>query len=160
MTGAAHPHDHDPALELRPVTRDNLAAVLALDAGDSASQVAPNAKSMAQAAVYAEAWPRAIYAGGELVGFVMLYDHTLTPEPEERRFFLWRLMIDGAQQRRGFGAAAVRALIEHVRTRPGADRLFVSYVAGQDELRRFYSGLGFVATGELDDGEVVMAVAL
>jgi diamine N-acetyltransferase len=149
-----------PVVELRPITRDNLAAVIALDAGDGGVQVAPNVRSMAQAAVYGEAWPRAIYAGGEPVGFVMLYDPSLVEAPEEPHYFLWRLMIDRAQQRRGLGAAAVRALIDHVRMRPGARELRVSYVEGQHALRRFYEGLGFVATGEVDDGEIVMAVAL
>ena len=147
-------------LELVEVTRHNLAALLKLDAGDGGLQVASNLKSMAQAAVYAEAWPRGISVDGELVGFLMLNDPSLTPEPEEARFSLWRLMIDKHQQGKGHGAAAVRALIAHVRTRPGADTLYLSYVEGVDKAERFYRSLGFTPTGEIDDGEVVMSLKI
>jgi diamine N-acetyltransferase len=150
-------------VELVDITRDNLAELLALDAGDGGKQVAPNVKSMAQAAVYAEAWPRGIAMDGALVGFLMLYDPSLTPAPEEPEFSLWRLMIDQGQQGKGYGAAAVRALVEHVRGRPGADTLYLTYV--QDSVNvaaaeRFYRSLGFEPTGEIDDGEVVMSLKL
>lgn len=144
-------------IRLCPVTGQNLNAVCALDAGDDGRQVAPNVRSMAQAAVHPHAWPRAICAGERLVGFLMLYDPTLAAEPEEREFFLWRLMIDRRQQRNGFGQAAVSQLIDHVRSRPGASQLLVSYAEHAASLGRFYGSLGFVATGEVDDGEIVMA---
>ncbi|HEX2013227.1 MAG TPA: GNAT family N-acetyltransferase, partial [Roseateles sp.] len=140
-------------LELVEITRHNLSDLLALDAGDGGLQVAPNMKSMAQAAVYAEAWPRGIAVDGALVGFLMLYDPSLTAQPEEPEFSLWRLMIDRQHQGRGYGGAAVRALIAHVRTRPGADALQLSYVqdsAGALKAERFYRSLGFAPTGEID----------
>jgi diamine N-acetyltransferase len=86
----------------------------------------------------------------------MLYDPTLVEHPEDPDFFLWRLMIDKAHQGKGFGRAAVEALIEHVRTRPGARRLLVSHVQGADRLPRFYQSLGFVYTGSEADGELVL----
>ena len=149
-----------PAISLRLVTRQNLAAVCALDAGDGGHQVAPNQRSMAQAAVHEEAWPRAIYAGEQAVGFLMLYDPSQCAAPEEPDYFLWRLMVDSAQQGRGIGHAAVALLIAHVRTRPGAMQLKVSHVEGADATRRFYLSLGFVDTGEVDEGERVMALDL
>ncbi|MEO7246506.1 MAG: hypothetical protein ABIX12_15335, partial [Rubrivivax sp.] len=82
------------AVELRPVTRHNLDAVCALDAGDGGRQVASNQRSLAQAAVHGEAWPRAICAGDAAVGFLMLYDPSLLPDPEDPDFALWRMMID------------------------------------------------------------------
>lgn len=149
-----------PKIELVAITRHNLTELLALDAGDGGRQVAPNIKSMAQAAVYAEAWPRGIAVDGALVGFLMLYDPSLTPTPEEPEFCLWRLMIDQRHQGKGYGAAAVRALIEHVRQRPGARVLYLSYVQGTAAAERFYRSLGFEPTGEIDDGEVVMSLHL
>jgi len=147
-------------LELVTITRHNLAELLKLDAGDGGTQVGPNIKSMAQAAVYAEAWPRGIAVDGVLVGFLMLYDPSLTPTPEEPRFSLWRLMIDRSQQGKGYGAAAIRALIAHVRTRPGADALHLSYVPGNAGGEGLYRSLGFEPTGEIDDGEIVMRLKL
>jgi diamine N-acetyltransferase len=148
------------SVELREVTRDTVSAVCRLDAGDGGRQVAPNAVSIAQAHFAPEAWFRAVHAGEELVGFLMLYDPTLTTTPEEQEFFLWRLMIDQNAQGKGYGRAAVERLAEHVRGRPGAQRLLVSHVKDADRLSRFYQSLGFRYTGQEDDGELVMALAL
>ena len=143
-------------LELREVTRFTVRAVCRLDAGDGATQVAPNSISIAQAYFYDEAWFRAIYNGEDLVGFIMLNDPTLVSNPAESEFFLWRLMIDKAFQGKGFGHAAVERLVEHVRTRPGATNLLVSHVKAATALARFYGSLGFRYTGAEDDGELVM----
>lgn len=145
---------------LKQVTRETVRAVCKLDAGDGATQVAPNAVSMAEASFYDGAWFRAIYEDDTLVGFVMLYDPTLAEEPEEPDFFLWRLMIDKAHQRKGLGHAAVNLLLDHVRTRPGAKRLLVSHMSKADALGRFYGSLGFVYTGAEEEGEKVMALDL
>ncbi len=145
---------------LREVTRHNIQALMALDAGDGGQQVASNAKSMAQAAVYGEAWPRAIYAGEEPVGFVMLYDPSRVAEPEDPQFFLWRLMVDTAWQGRGIGLAALRLVIEHARTRPHPGEMFTSIVEPAPHLMAFYGSAGFELTDEHVDGERVLRLAL
>lgn len=147
-------------VSLKPVTRETLRTICKLDAGDNATQVAPNAVSIAEASFYDEAWFRAIYEDETPVGFVMLYDPTLAEKPEEPHFFLWRLMIDRAHQRKGLGHAAVRLLVEHVRSRPGAEKLLVSHMNNVDALGRFYGSFGFEYTGEEEDGEKVMALKL
>jgi diamine N-acetyltransferase len=151
----------DPAtVTLREVTRKNLYALWKLDAGDGGKQVASNIKSMAEAAVHGEAWPRAICEGDTVIGFLMLYDPSLVPDPESRDFYLWRLMVDEQHQGRGIGQAALRLLIDHVRTRPGAQELVTSIVEPAPQLLAFYGGLGFVATDEFDDGERVLRLRL
>lgn len=147
----------DPAtVSLREVTRKNLHDLWRLDAGDSGKQVASNIKSMAQAAVYGEAWPRAICEGDAAVGFLMLYDPSLVAEPERSDFVLWRLMVDQRHQGRGIGQAALRLLFAHVRTRPGARELLTSIVEPAPQLVAFYGGLGFELTDGYDDGERVL----
>jgi diamine N-acetyltransferase len=143
-------------IRLREITRETVTPVIKLDAGDGGMQVAPNAVSIAQAYFQKEAWFRAIHAGDTLVGFVMLFDPTLVEQPSEPDFFLWRLMIDKSHQGQGYGAAAVEALVDHVRTRPGARRLLVSHMKTAERLGRFYGSLGFVYTGAEDSGELVM----
>lgn len=143
-------------VQLVEITKDTVRAVCRLDAGDGGRQVAPNAFSMAQAHFAPEAWFRAIHAGDELVGFLMLYDPSLAEAPEEKEFMLWRLMIDARFQGRGYGAAAVDALAAHVRTRPGGDALYVSHVKDEPRLARFYASLGFAYTGDEEDGELWM----
>lgn len=147
-------------VELREVTKDSVRDVCRLDAGDDGRNVAPNAVSIAQAYFCPEAWFRAIHAGDELVGFLMLYDPSLTAAPEEKEFMLWRLMIDRRFQGRGYGHAAVEALVAHVLTRPGADALYVSHVKEAEPLAHFYRSLGFHYTGDEEDGELWMKRAL
>jgi len=147
-------------ISLKEVTRETVRAVCELDAGDEGKQVAPNSVSIAQASFYAEAWFRAIYDGDTPVGFIMLSDPTLTPQPQEPEFFLWRLMIDRTHQRKGIGHAAVQLLIKHVRSRPGAKTLMASHARAAEALGRFYMSLGFSYTGAEEDGEKVMVLML
>jgi diamine N-acetyltransferase len=69
-------------------------------------------------------------------------------------------MVDQQHQGRGIGQAALRLLIDHVRTRPGAQELVTSIVEPAPQLLAFYGGLGFVATDEFDDGERVLRLRL
>ena len=107
------------------------------------------------ASLKAMAWFRAIYAGETPVGFLMLYDN-----PEKPVYFIWRLMIDARYQENGFGRRAVELLIEHVRSRPGAVELLVSHVPSPGNPGKFYEKMGFVYTGEEDDGEMIMRLEL
>ena len=144
------------AVQLREITKDTVISIVKLDAGDDRTQVAPNAVSIAQAYFQKEAWFRAIHADDAPVGFVMLNDPTLVERPDEPDFFLWRLMIDRSHQGRGYGHAAIERLVEHVRTRPGAQRLLVSHVKSAERLARFYQSADFHYTGAESDGELVM----
>lgn len=154
-------------VRLREITAATVDAVCALDAGDGGAQVAPNARSIAQAHFEPAAWFRAVHADtpqapDALVGFALLYDPTravpaAAPLPPAD---LWRLMIDRRHQGAGYGSAAVRLLIAHARSLPGVPALRVSHVAGVERLARFYRALGFVHTGEVDDGERVMTLDL
>jgi diamine N-acetyltransferase len=78
--------------------------------------VASNAESIAEAYFSKEAWFRAVYADETPVGFVMLHD-----DPREHRYYLWRFMIAGGHQGKGYGRRAMELLIEHVKTRSGAE---------------------------------------
>ena len=92
-----------------------------------------------------------IYAGEIPVGFVMLHD-----EPAERKYYLWRFMVDQRYQGLGYGARALNQIIEYVRTRPGAHELLTSVVPGEGSPGPFYEKLGFTYTGDIDEGERVM----
>lgn len=143
-------------VSLREVTSENLRDILKLEVADAQrSFVAPNSWSIAQAHFAPEAWFRGIYAGERAVGFAMLSDR-----PEKPEYYLWRFMIDQSQQGRGFGTAAMRLLVEHVRTRPNAREFLLSCVPGEGTPMPFYERLGFVVTGEIDDGEHVMRLEL
>ena len=143
-------------VSLREVTKETVRAIcdLALAPGQERF-VAPNAVSIAEAYFEPKAWFRAIYAGEEPVGFVMLYDDQDKPE-----YFLWRLMIASPFQGKGYGRRAIELLLEEVRARPRATELFVSYVPGEGSPEHFYRRLGFEATGRVEHGEVVSRLPL
>lgn len=135
------------AVTLREITAANEAAVRELDVWPHQREfVEPNDRSLEEARSRSDLRPFAIYAGEELVGFLLLRE---TPEaPEPGRFELWRLMIGAQHQRRGFGRRAVEALIAALRERPGAAELRVSYLLEDGHPGPFYAALGFEETGE------------
>jgi diamine N-acetyltransferase len=141
-------------LSLRPVTADTVREICALSDTLPEAQhrfVADNAVSMAQAYFEPKAWFRAIYFGDKPVGFVMLYD-----DDEKQEYFLWRLMIAGPHQGRGYGRGAIELLLDYVRTRPGATALLTSFVPDEGGPGKFYRRLGFTPTGEILEGETVV----
>lgn len=146
----------DALVSLRPVTPDNLRAVMRLKVRPEQEQfVAPNPVSLAQGAYEPLAWLRAIYADETPVGFVMLHDDPFKPE-----YYLWRLMIDAHYQRMGFARQGMTQVIEYVLGRPNATQMLLSYVPAAGGPQAFYASLGFVDTGEVDDGENVMRLDL
>jgi diamine N-acetyltransferase len=157
--------DHvDSAIEptarvrLREITEETVIAICELSDTLSAPQrkmVATNAQSIAQAYFNKHAWFRAIYAGEAPVGFLMLSD-----DPDLPEYFLWRLMIAGPYQGLGYGRQAIRLLVDHVRTRPGAKELLVSCEEGEGSPEGFYARLGFARNGLILDEEIVMSMAL
>jgi diamine N-acetyltransferase len=143
-------------VELREVTGETVRDICRLKTTpEQESFVAPNAMSFAEAYFEPKAWFRAVYANETPVGFVMLYD-----DREARQYFLWRLMVDARHQRLGYGRAAVELVVAEVLTRPGATELKVSWIPGDGGPEVFYLRLGFVLTGEVDEGEVVARLPL
>ncbi len=144
-------------VSLREVTAETVRAVCNLQVAEHQRHfVAPNAISIAEAYFEQEnAWFRAIYADETPVGFLMLDD-----DPANAEYNLWRFMIDERYQGLGYGRAALELLIAHARTRPGATELFTSCVPGEGSPCPFYERMGFVYTGAVDDGELVMRLAL
>ncbi len=147
---------------LREITDTTVIAVTRLAVTESQKRfVATNAVSLAQALFAREGWYRAIYAGEELAGFVMLYDESLqTPPPSQPKIGVWRLMIDTKFQRQGIGRKALLAVIAHVRSKGLFTALELSYVPGSDCPEPFYLGLGFIHTGRMDGVEIVLELPL
>jgi len=146
----------DATVTLREVTAETVRAVCALEvASTQRGYVAPNAVSIAQAHFEPKAWFRAVYAGEEPVGFVMLHEDTEKPE-----YFLWRFMVAAQHQGKGYGRRALDLVVEHVRSLPGARVLGSSFVPGEHGPQAFYLRYGFVETGEVDEGERVIRLDL
>jgi diamine N-acetyltransferase len=158
-----------PSVALRDiVTEADRAAVLALRlAPGQEGFVASVEESFHDATDDARARPRmwSVQAGRRVVGFVMISDGI----PAERLasdadligpYFLWRLLIDQDEQRRGYGTAVLDAVVAYLRGRPGANTLWTSAGQGPGTPQPFYERYGFVATGVVVDDEVVLRLDL
>jgi diamine N-acetyltransferase len=161
------PVSKSSVVTLREITADTVRRVSLLDVGPGQDNlVAPNAFSIAQAHFAPEAWFRAIYADEEPVGFAMLEDWSQVTDREPELYegapyvALWRFMIDHRFQKFGFGAQAIKLLISHARTRPRAKTMLLSFVPKENNPEGFYSRFGFTRTGEEDEGELIMKLAL
>ncbi len=142
-------------VHLVTIDDQNLRQVLALRTTPAQERfVAPNAVSMSQAALSPKAWFRAIYLGDEPAGFLMLEIDGDKPE-----YYLWRLMIATAHQRKGIGRAALDLLVAELK-RWGAAELITSVVPGEGSPGPFYLRAGFQETGEVEDGEDVLRLTL
>ncbi len=147
---------------LREITDENRQAVCALRVAPGQDRfVASVAESLDEAAgtPQGKPWYRAIYAGEEPVGFVML-SWNLVPGPGLLGpYYLWRLLIDERYQRHGYGRAAMLQVIDLVRA-DGASELLTSYQPGEGGPWPFYQRLGFKPTGEIEEGETVISLDL
>ena len=141
-------------LTLRPLTADTVDAILDLDvAPDQRAFVASNARTIAQA----HFWPDVTRCLGAWDGEVPVGFVALSFEPHEP-IFVWRMMVGAQHQRKGYGRAMMALVDDEVRRiRPEATELRVCHVVGEGDPGPFYEALGFRYTGELSDGERVMA---
>ncbi|WP_406332669.1 GNAT family N-acetyltransferase [Streptomyces sp. NBC_00203] len=147
-------------LRLERVTPDNVDAAIALKVRPEQEPfVSPVVKSLAEAYVHPEtAWPRLIFDGEELVGFVMaFFDIRFDPHnPDDRpRSGLWRLNIADGRQGRGYGRFAVESVCEEIRSRGNQSRVTVTWGEGEGGPEEFYLRLGFRRTGETSGDQVV-----
>lgn len=145
------------AIELRAITPENFGPVVRLKVAEGQENfVAPNVYSIAQASVYTEWYPRAVYAGEDLVGFVMWgIDH----DQPVLEWWIIRLMVAADQQGKGYGKAATLAAIERMRE-AGATAIFLSFEPENEYAAAFYRRLGFVDTGRVEHGEIVYSLTL
>lgn len=132
---------------LRPITRENLRACLALRvAEDQAPYVAPNVQSLAEAYANEKLTPLAIYRGDvwcrepgpedPMVGFVMY-------QVWDEVGFIMRLMVDAEHQRQGYGRAAMVEVVRRLKLTPQVMRIATSYVPANVAAEQLYTGLGF-----------------
>jgi diamine N-acetyltransferase len=148
-------HSQQDTISLRDITAENFEAVITLSVcEDQKNFVASNLYSIAEAKVYPDLVPLAIYAGEDLVGFTMFGFW-----PERNEYWIARLMIDAAHQRKGYGRAAMRLVIDRLRSTPGCGGIFISYEPQNTAARALYASLGFVITGEILEAEEVACLS-
>jgi diamine N-acetyltransferase len=138
-------------VSLREIDDKNIKAVLALSVTEKQKQVYPrsNAYSIAEGHYPPDddpVWMRAIYAEEIPVGFIMTSE-----VPEEGIYFIWRIMVDAEHQGKGYGAKAVKLLIDRAMNIGNPKEILTSHLKGDGDAGGFYLNLGFRYTGEIVD---------
>jgi len=149
-------------ISLREVTAETVRTVCKLSDTLSEAQkhmVAPNAVSIAEAHFSEHAWFRAIYADDTPVGFVMLYSGPDDDDPSREVHFLWRFMIAGPYQSKGYGRRGLQIVIDDLKAK-GANELFTSCGVGEASPEGFYRSLGFERDGNMYGDEVGLRLSL
>jgi diamine N-acetyltransferase len=145
-------------ITLRDITPDNWRDCVRLKvAEDQQGFVASNVYSLAESKYEPDCVPLAVYDGETMVGFIMY-------APEDyglaKILYIARLMIDQRYQGKGYGRAAMEALLERLKSLPGYTAILISFVPENAAAKHLYASLGFQDTGEIDDGEVVYRLPL
>lgn len=136
---------------LRDIDLENWNAVVQLTLPDEqAGFVSSNLYSIAESRFYPEIEMLAAYAGEEPVGFVMF-----SINPTDGHYWIWKLMVDGRQQGKGYGRATLTRLLEHLRNAGTSQVIMISWTPDNTVAERPYLSMGFQKTGEFKDGEVV-----
>lgn len=145
-------------VELRPVTRDNWRECIRLELEpEQQGCVASNVGSLAESRFEPHYVPTAIYADESMVGFIMYCPDVETDE--EGLFWIFRFMIDRRHQRMGIGEQALRLALRDIAGR-GGRTVNISYVPDNKIAAGLYQRIGFQTTGEIEDGEIIMAIDL
>ncbi|MBB4141916.1 GNAT family N-acetyltransferase [Rhizobium rhizoryzae] len=145
-----------PIIQLCPVTAHLVPKLLDLRLRpDQVRMVASVADSLEEAETDEDARPRAILHDGEPVGFLM-YDATSADDVAQ----LYRFIIDERQQGRGFGRAALSAVIAEIRREPHVLKISICYEPENLAARQLYLSAGFVEQGLDEDGEMIAHLAL
>lgn len=141
-------------IEFKKITEENFKGIINMKQPEDQHFVASNAVSLAQAWLYYEnhdVYPFAIYNEDCLVGFMML-DEDL----DERCMTIWRFMIAIEHQNKGYGTEALNKIISLVKESGKYDFMTLDYVPGNEHAKYIYEKVGFLPTGEISNGEVVM----
>ena len=146
-------------IELKAITEENFIDAFNLRLAPGQEDfVSHPIRSLAQAYVYRnQCQPFGIYANGKMVGYVMvIYDYDV---PE---YDIWHMMMDEAEQGKGYGSAALDRVIEYIRTKPFGDsgRVVLTCNKNNTIARKLYESKGFSATGIEDEDEIELVMMM
>lgn len=143
-------------LTLRAIDKDNWEECVRLEVDENQKNfVAENWYSIIQATYQKDLFPFAIYDGEAMVGFLMYGS-----DPDTEQMEVCRLMVDKKQQQKGYGKAAMEKLLEFIKEEYGSVDFHTSAEPENVHAIRLYEQLGFVKTGEIMWGEVVLKIKL
>lgn len=146
--------------QLRKIDDNNIQECIALSVTEEQAQyICPNQDSLKDASDNpAVARPFAIYVDNRMVGFTMFAFDEDYEDPNDR-YWLWRFMIDQDLQGRGYGRAALKAIIDYFKEQ-GVGYIKLSTKESNSQAISLYHKFGFSENGEMNDEEVVLQLDL
>lgn len=100
-------------------------------------------------------FPFAIYEDDTPVGFMLLEE-----DMDEQRLDLWRIMLPSENEGKGYGTAAVKLMIQHVKNSGKYKRIGLLCGPNNYNARHIYDKLGFLPTGKICYGDIQMRLEL
>jgi diamine N-acetyltransferase len=139
-------------ITLRDITQHNLRDVINLEVAEhQRGFVAPNVRSIAEAWVYRDWEPMAIYADETPVGFVMCGQDPDTPGTSI--WYVIRYMIGAQHQNKGYGKAALPEVLRMLSAKPGCTEIQLGVEPENTVAKKLYTDNGFAFTGLIEHGE-------
>ena len=142
-------------MNLTDIAPDNWRLELAVSEAQRAF-VSDRTRLLARAYAYRAQRSRAflLCEDGLPVGMGLYYDL-----PELQCYDLSQMFIDERYQGKGYGRAAVRAILEALKADGRYDRVILCYIEGNEAAKRLYEQFGFAETGR-DEDEIIMELRL
>ena len=151
--------------EFRIVTKKDLIPLFGLSLkNEQWNFVARPATTLAQAAYEDGAEVFGMWGGDTPVGMIATIDFadpgaSLDPGDPDDVIYVWRLLIDEAHQRRGYGRMALDFAAEKARAL-GRRGVLLTSVDSPGSAIPFYEAYGFKKTGRIIDDEVELSLDL
>ena len=146
-------------INLRKITEENFIDAFNLKLAKGQEEfVSHPIRSLAQAYVYREqCQPFGIYDNETMVGYVMVIYDCDIPE-----YDIWHMIIDEAQQKKGYGSAALDLVLDYIKTKPFGSSDRVTLTCNKDNIgaMKIYKNKGFAETGEEDEDEIELSLNL
>ena len=153
------PKAERPEVELVEIVENNFLEAFDLKLAPGQERfVSHPVRSLAQAYVYRDqCQPFGICVKDKMVGYVMvIYDY------DANEYDIWHMMIDGSQQGKGYGSAALDLVIEYIAAKPFGDSNRIALTCSRDNApaMKLYESRGFAASGMEDGEEIEMVMTL
>ena len=142
-----------PTVSLRPVEAGSWRDVARLTIAPGQERFVAAPTYYLAFCAYEDVWqPLSVHAAGsgEVVGFLMW-----GIDDADGSCWLGGVLVDAEHQGRGVGRAAIVEALRVLQPRVDSAGFALAYHPENEVAKSLYSSLGFVETGEVDEGEVV-----
>lgn len=117
--------------------------------------VAPNSYLLPESKAEPTFVQLGIHYGEDIVGYAMY-----GVDPDDGKYWIFRMMIDEKHQRRGFAKAALAGIIQRLKALPDCNEIYVGYRPENFAAAAMYGGFNFVRTGQMLCGEFIARLDL